>query len=82
MGGFDTGSKWTELLKAVRGFFGRLATNQRGSKVTVIGYDDIDKVLFQEQAPSEALADQIDWTGFGTNFDKPLTTAYGIATST
>lgn len=48
MGGPGAGTDWSELIRAVRDFFGTLETEQRGAKVSVVGYDDISEVLFTE----------------------------------
>jgi len=73
------GSKWTELMKAVRGLFTELAAGHQGARVSVIAYDDVAERVFVEQVPSPALADRIEWAGHGTDFGRPLAEAYDIA---
>jgi hypothetical protein len=76
------GSKWTQLMTAVRGLFRELAATHAGARVSVVAYDDIAERIFTEQVPSAALADRIQWAGHGTDFGQPLSEAFDIATTT
>ena len=73
------GSKWSELMRAVRGLFTELAAAHRGARVSVIAYDDIAERIFTEEVPTPALADRIEWAGHGTDFGPPLAEAFDIA---
>jgi hypothetical protein len=74
------GSKWTELMTAVRGFFGELSRDHAAARVSVIAYDDRADAIFTEQEPTPGLADQIEWAGHGTDFGQPLSAAHDLAT--
>ena len=41
-------------------------------KVSVIVYDDISDVVIEFETPNRSLLDKIVYTGFGTNFEKPM----------
>ena len=51
----------------------------RTSRVSVITYDDISRVVIENQSPDPALMSRITYMGHGTNFEKPLSDAYRLA---
>lgn len=55
------------------------AAGGRSSRVSVITYDDISRVVIENEAPSVALMSRIQYMGHGTNFEKPLRDAYRLA---
>jgi len=70
-----SGAKWQSLIDAVKAFLQKLQgdSNQKlNSRVTCIGYDSSAKIDFTELAPSVQLANQIPFTGGGTDFNHPL----------
>ena len=65
-------------MKSVGEFMEILARQEPNSRVTLILYDDISKVVFENEAPSNKLLKNIVLPGYGTNFEKPLADAYRI----
>ena len=64
----DPSSKWSGLMEAVKEFMSGLEKTRAPVKVSVIGYDDISEILFENQSPSEDLVKLIVHTGYGTDF--------------
>ena len=71
-------SRWEDLMKSVGEFMDKLARQEPNSRVTLILYDDISQVVFENEAPSNRLLNNIALPGYGTNFEKPLADAYRI----
>ena len=73
---------WSDLLKSVKGFLKGLsdgADTSKDVKVSIIGYDDVSRVLYEKVSAQEDLVRRIDWTGGDTDFERPLADAYRVA---
>lgn len=48
-------------------------------RISTIIYDNLSDIVFESETPSTDLMKKIIYTGFGTNFEKPLGDAYKLA---
>lgn len=73
---------WSSLLTSVKGFLKALsdgADTSQDVKVSIIGYDDVSRVLYENVSPQEDLVKKIDYTGGSTDFELPLADAFKVA---
>ena len=52
------------------------------AKISMISYDEVSEIVFERQDPSLNLIQKMSYSGFGTNFEKPMKDAYDVATAT
>ena len=74
-------TNWQDLTQEVQAFMRIQGSGAgcRSSRVSVITYDDISRVVIENEAPSVAFMSRIQYMGHGTNFEKPLGDAYRLA---
>ena len=76
------GNKWDNLKNSITLFLNELINVKMRAKLSLVIYDEKSFIIFKDQDPSFDLISQVQYTGFGTNFIKPMEDAYDIATST
>jgi len=79
--GSMSGNPWNQLVDSVRDFMGILQEREsqmNNAKVSIIRYSSQSEVIFREVQPDPALADQIEFTSGGTDFEHPLVDAYNL----